>query len=62
MNKRMEQLYLEAFQAFDKRDEKYLEVMEKFAKEIIKDCIQEMTLWERIDLAIRGIKERFGVE
>jgi hypothetical protein len=39
-----------------------LNEMEKFAELIVRECIQEMTLWERIDLAIRGIKERFGVE
>ena len=36
--------------------------LEKFAGLIVQDCIQQMTLWERIDLAIHGILEHFGVK
>jgi hypothetical protein len=57
MNERIKQLAEQA--GFLNKDE---ESIEYFAELIVRECIQEMTLWERIDLAIRGIKERFGVE
>jgi len=44
------------------QSQKITDGLQKFAELIVQECIQEMTLWERIDLAIRGIKERFGVE
>jgi hypothetical protein len=39
MNDRIEKFYAEAFQVFDKRDENYLEMFEKFAELLLKDCI-----------------------
>jgi len=57
----MYQAGLTAQGCWDEMDAYDREAIEKFAELIVKECIREMTLWERIDLAIRGIKERFGV-
>jgi hypothetical protein len=69
MNERIYQLYAQAFQVFDKRDENYLEMMEKFAELMLKECATAIARDERLNDVrsaangcIRTIKEHFGVE
>jgi len=38
------------------------EQLEKFAELIVKECIKEMGRYEFIDVAMREVKEHFGVE
>jgi hypothetical protein len=39
-----------------------LQFSEKFAELIVKECIKEMGRYEFIDVAMREVKEHFGVE
>ncbi len=36
--------------------------LEKFAELIVRECIKEMGRYEFIDVAMREVKEHFGVE
>jgi RecB family exonuclease len=69
MNERVYQLYAQAFQVFDKRDENYREMMEKFAELLIKDCATAIAQDQRLNDVrsaangcMRTIREHFGVE
>jgi hypothetical protein len=40
----------------------YDEQIEKFAELIVRECLKEMGRYEFIDVAMREVKEHFGVE
>jgi len=39
-----------------------LDEIEKFAELIVRECVKEMGRYEFIDVAMREVKEHFGVE
>jgi len=71
MNERIRELAIQAgFFYEDYKDIWYLEYhnetceeeMKKFAELIVRECIKEMGRYEFIDVAMREVKEHFGVE
>ena len=64
MNERIRQLAEQATLAVTKPDGHYIVQawQAKFAELIVRECIKEMGRYEFIDVAMREVKEHFGVE